>query len=58
MSRVLLLFLTLGCVVHEVAAAPAAALGAQAPEKLSGLWRTEGYGYSYRWSVTRSRRSR
>jgi hypothetical protein len=49
MSRVSLLLLALGCVVYEVAAAPAASassLGAQAPAvELSGLWRTEGYGY-------------
>ena len=48
MSRVLSLLLTWGCVVYEVAAAPAVSaslLGAQAPAKLSGLWRTEGYGY-------------
>src|SRR5215813_1115600 len=47
MREVLLLLLT-WCVAYEVAASPAASAslqGAQAPAELSGLWRTEGYGY-------------
>ncbi len=45
MRWVLLLLLTWGCLTLEVATAPASLPDVQAQVKLSGLWRTEGYGY-------------